>query len=222
MQHAAAMAFVRDHTAPTPVPLTPEITLYLAREMTPLWQATQRTLTAWETSPFWAFPWVGGQAVARYVLDHPELVRNRRVLDFGAGSGLVAIAAAKAGAASVTACDIDPLFSAVLELNAGLNGVEIAAWTRDVLGQQVSGFDVVLAGDIFYEKPLAESAWRWFGALAAAGALVLVGDPGRLYSPAAPGLLTCASYLVPTTTEIESAPERRTLVQRVPPVEAAL
>jgi len=215
MQHTDALAFVCASTAPAPVPLCPEISLYQASALTPLWQATQATLDAWETSPFWAFPWAGGQAVARYLLDHPELVCGRRVLDFGSGSGLVAISAARAGAAYVAACDIDPLFAAALALNTARNGVTVAPMCESVLGQALDDIEVVLCGDIFYEQPLATSALDWFRALAKAGKLVLVGDPGRVYSPSGPELEVCASYLVPTSREIEGTAERQTVVLRV-------
>jgi predicted nicotinamide N-methyase len=216
MDLARAERFIRENTAPAPVPLVPEISLYLASELTPLWHATEATLAAWDNSPFWAFAWAGGQALARYVLDHPELVRGRRVLDFGAGSALVAIAAARAGAVHVRACDIDPFFVAAARLNAGLNRVEIETVTESVLGVRPEKLDadVIVAGDVFYERDLARDGLAWFRALTRAGRLVLVGDPGRIYSPAE-GLAPCATYDVPTTTEIEVHPVRETRVLRV-------
>jgi predicted nicotinamide N-methyase len=210
------LAFVRAWTRPTPVPIVPEIVTYQATELTPLWHATEAELGRADPAPFWAFPWPGGQALARYILDRPELVRGRTVLDFGSGSGLVAIAAARAGAARVEACDSDPFGRVVLELNAELNGVAIGWHEGDVLAEAATGFEVVLAGDVFYERALAESALRWMGALAARGALVLAGDPGRLYTPRS-GLCERASYRVPTSMEIEPAAQLHAAVYEVLP-----
>jgi predicted nicotinamide N-methyase len=210
------VAFVRDRTAPAPVPLAPELLLYQATELTPLWRATARELHAWDDSPYWAFPWAGGQALARHVLDRPELVRGLRVLDFATGSGLVAIAAARAGAARVVAVDVDPFCRAAVVLNAALNGVEIAFHALDPLGAALdspplAGTELVLAGDVFYERALATRAVAWFGTLAAAGVRVLAGDAGRLYAPA-DGFVEVAVHDVPTTVEIEDAPVRRARV----------
>ncbi len=208
--------FVRSRTAPAPVPLAPELTLQQATDMTPLWHATAAELAGWDDSPFWAFPWAGGQALARHVLDHPELVRGRRVLDFASGSGLVAIAAARAGAAEVTAADQDPFCEAALALNAALNGVAVAFRPGDAIGDPLPGVDVVLAGDVFYERRLAEDGLRWFRALAGRGLSVLVGDPGRIYTPRQ-GLRERAAYDVPTTVAIEDRPLLRTRVLEVLP-----
>ncbi len=210
------IAFVRDRTAPAPVPLAPELVLHQATELTPLWRATARELHAWDDSPYWAFPWAGGQALARHLLDRPELVRGLRVLDFATGSGLVAIAAARAGAARVVAVDVDPFCRAAVVLNAGLNGVEIGFESGDPLdapadAPPVAGAEVVLAGDVFYERRLAERAVAWFRRLAAAGVRVLAGDAGRAYAPAA-GFAELAIFDVPTTVEIEDAPVRRARV----------
>ncbi|GEJ55270.1 class I SAM-dependent methyltransferase [Anaeromyxobacter diazotrophicus] len=142
--------------------------------------------------------------MARHVLDHPELVRGRRVLDFASGSGLVAIAAARAGAARVEACDLDPFARAALDLNAALNGVEISWRAGDLIGAPLPEVEVLLAGDVFYERALSETALRWMSALAARGVLVLAGDPGRLYTPRS-GLRERASYAVPASPEIEAA-----------------
>lgn len=210
------IAFVRERTAPAPVPLAPEIVLHQATELTPLWRATASELHAWDDSPYWAFPWAGGQALARHVLDHPEVVRGRRVLDFATGSGLVAIAAALAGAARVVAVDVDPFCRAAVLLNAALAGVEIAFHSGDPLGAPLdappaAGAEVVLAGDVFYERALAERSAAWFRALAAAGVRVLAGDAGRAYAPAS-GFTVIAAHDVPTTVEIEDAPVRRARV----------
>ncbi len=203
--------FIRERTAPAPVALVPELRLWQATELTPLWRATSAELHAWEDSPYWAFPWAGGQALARHVLDHPDLVRGRRVLDFAAGSGLVAIAAARAGAAEAIAVDVDPFCRAAVLLNAELNGVSVPFREESPLDAPLPDVDVVLAGDVFYERALAAGATRWFGALAARGVLVLAGDAGRAYAPA-DGFVEVAVHQVPTTIEIEDAPIRRARV----------
>jgi predicted nicotinamide N-methyase len=154
---ADPVAFIRAETRLRPVPHAPELVLHVADEATALWQKTEEELgEIGLPPPFWAFAWAGGQALARYVLDHPEAVRARHVLDFASGSGLVAIAAMTAGAARVTACDIDPFAVAAMDLNAAANGVAIEAVQADLIGQD-QGWDVVLAGDICYERDLAGS-----------------------------------------------------------------
>ncbi|MEA1677017.1 class I SAM-dependent methyltransferase [Nitrospirillum sp. BR 11163] len=208
-------AFIRANTAPEAPALVPELTLLTASEITPLWQATEATLAAKDLPPpFWAFPWAGGQAVARHVLDHPELVRGARVLDFAAGSGLIAIAAAKAGAASVLAVEIDAYAITAIGLNAGLNGVSVTAVERDVVDQPQPDIDVVLVGDVCYERPMAERVMAWLRGLVGAGALVLMGDPGRTYLPKQ-GLTPLATYRVPTTLELEDRTHRDSVVWRV-------
>src|SRR5919198_5007067 len=179
---AERLAFVRERTLPAEVPLVPEVRLYQATDVTPLWHATAAELEGWDPAPFWAFPWAGGQALARYVLDAPGLVHGRRIFDFASGSGLVAIAAARAGA-SALACDVDPFCEAAIALNAELNGVAVEILAGDPLGEPLAGYDLVLAGDVFYDRELARRSLSWFAALARRGVAVLVGDPGRLYSP---------------------------------------
>jgi predicted nicotinamide N-methyase len=213
---AGREAFVRDRTVVAPVPLAPELVLHQATALTPLWRATAAELDATDPTPFWAFPWVGGQALARHVLDHPALVSGRAVFDFATGSGLVAIAAARAGASRVVAADHDPYSEAAVRLNAELNGVAIAFRPGDPIGDALDGFDVVLAGDVFYERPLATRALAWFRALAARGALILAGDPGRTYSPRE-GVRELAAYDVPTTPEIEAGDLLRARVLEVRP-----
>jgi len=213
---AAWRDFVRARTEPTPVALVPEVRTYQAAELTPLWRATSGELAEYDPNPFWAFPWAGGQALARHLLDHPELVRGRRVLDFATGSGLVAIAARLAGAAEVVATEVAPFCEAVVPLNAALNGVEVTLRMEDLLGVPLTGFEVVLAGDVFYEQPLADRAAAWFRGLAARGVTVLAGDPGRLYSPRE-GVVDRAEYQVPVSLEIEDRPLMRTWVLEVLP-----
>jgi predicted nicotinamide N-methyase len=209
-------AFVRAETALASPPLVPEIRLYLASEVTPLWEATEATLAAsYVPPPYWAFAWPGGQALARHILDHSQMIAGRRVLDFAAGSGLTAIAAAKAGAASVAAAEIDPIALAAIALNAAANAVEVACIAADVCDTD-GGWEVVLAGDVCYERPMAERATAWLRGLARRGAVVLLGDPGRAYLPRE-GLEALARYVVPTTLDLEDRTERETTVWRMLP-----
>jgi predicted nicotinamide N-methyase len=208
-------AFVRRNTAITAPQLVPEISLYLATEITPIWQATEETLARSALPPpYWAFAWAGGQALARYLLDHPARVAGRSVLDFGAGSGIVAIAAAKAGAASVLAAEIDHFAAAAIAANAALNDVALAVTTSDVLDIVGSRWEVVTAGDVCYERPMADRVAGWLRGLAACGALVLLGDPGRAYLPSE-GLVERARYLVPTSREVEDRDTRDGIVWQV-------
>lgn len=213
---AAWRDLVRTRTAPGPVALAPELSLWQATDLTPLWYATSAELQRYDASPFWAFPWAGGQALARHLLDHPELARGRQVLDFATGSGLVGIAAARAGAARVVGTDVAPFCEAVVPMNAALNGVTIELRLEDLLGGPLEGFGLVLAGDVFYQQPLASRALAWFRGLAARGVTVLAGDPGRLYSPRE-GVRDLASYDVPVSQEIEDRPVMRTWVLEVLP-----
>lgn len=210
------IAFIREWTAPAPVPLVPEVMLFQATELTPLWRATSAELHAWDDSPFWAFPWAGGQALARHVLDHPELVRGRAVLDFATGSGLVAIAALKAGARSVVAYDLDPFCEGAVLVNARLNGVAVPFRARSPIGELEEGIDVLLAGDVFYERELAESSLRWFRDLAARGVLVLAGDAWRSHAPE-DGFEELCIHDVPTSLEIEGGPFRTGRVLEISP-----
>ena len=207
-------AFVRTHTRLMPVPHAPEITLHLADEATALWQKTEEELgTISLPPPFWAFAWAGGQALARYVLDNPDVVRGRRVLDVATGSGLVAIAAAKAGAAEVTGIDIDAFAEVAVDLNAGVNGVAVTARTGDPSGTD-EGWDVILAGDICYQRDMTEAMMAWLGPIAAQGRPVLIGDPGRTYLPK-DRLVKLAEYEVPVTRALEDLEIKRTAVWRL-------
>jgi len=207
--------FVRRNTAIAAPPLVPEIRLHLATEITPIWQASEETLArSGLPPPYWAFAWAGGQALARYLIDHPEAVAGRSVLDFGAGSGLVAIAAAIAGAASVAAAEIDPFAAAAIAANAALNEVAVAVTTADVLDVGDAPWEVVTAGDVCYERPMADRVTAWLRVLAARGALVLLGDPGRTYLPGT-GLVERARYLVPTSLELEDREIREGVVWQV-------
>jgi predicted nicotinamide N-methyase len=208
--------FVRRQTAPAPVPLVPEISLYQATALTPLWHATSAQLERYDASPFWAFPWAGGQALARHLLDRPQLVRGRRVLDFATGSGLVGIASLLAGAAEVDSTDLAAFCEVVVPMNAELNGLTLTPRMVDLVDQPLDGVEVVLAGDVFYEMPLAERSLAWFRTLAARGVTVLVGDPGRLYSPRE-GVVDLATFDVPVSLEIEERTPMRTWVLQVLP-----
>lgn len=209
-------AFIRENTALQPVPHAPEISLYVADEITPIWRMTEGALGAMGIAPpFWAFAWAGGQALARYVLDHPEEVAGKAVLDFAAGSGLVAIAAMKAGAARALACDIDPMCEAAIAVNAEANGVAVQTTIADLLDQPPPAVDLILAGDICYERTVTGRVLKWLEAARSAGVRVLIGDPGRTYFPKS-GLVQLAQYEVRTTRELEDFEIKRTGVWTFP------
>jgi predicted nicotinamide N-methyase len=208
-----APAFIAKNTALLSPPLVPEIKLHLASEIVPIWRKTEEELAAEGIPPpFWAFAWAGGQALARWVLDNPDTVRGKRVLDFATGSGLSAIAAMKAGAADVVANEIDAFAIAAATLNATANDVRIACAHEDLIGRD-DGWETVLAGDVCYEREMSARVFDWLRALARRGALVLVGDPGRNYLPQ--GMTELAVYDVQTTRELEDREVRRTKVWRV-------
>jgi predicted nicotinamide N-methyase len=203
--------FIRANAELMPPPLVPEIRLYLATEVVPLWRKTEEELEQMGVPPpYWAFAWAGGQALARYILDHPDIVRGGSVLDFGAGSGLVALAAAKAGAAKVLAADIDKFSVAAITANAEANGVTIATTADDIIGTAQS-FDVILVGDMCYERPLAERLMAW---LKTSAAVILLGDPGRSYFPKQ-GLERLAVYNVAVSRDLEDREIRETGVWRL-------
>jgi len=192
-------------------PLVPEIKLHLATEVVPLWRATEEELAeAGLPPPYWAFAWAGGQALARHVLDHPALVLGKRVLDIGAGSGLVGLAAVKAGAAQVLAADIYAFACAAIRLNAQANDCALAVTQEDLIG--IAGaWDVILVGDLFYERPLAERLQAWLKPMSA---VVLLGDPGRNYFPKT-NVEKLASHNVQTTRDLEDREIRETGVYRL-------
>jgi predicted nicotinamide N-methyase len=211
----SAAGFVRDHTLPGHAPLVPEIVLQLASEITPIWQATEDWLAERNVAPpFWAFAWPGGQALARHVLDAPDAVAGRRVLDFAAGCGIAAIACAMAGAASVEAAEIDPLAIAAIALNAATNGVAVTAVVGDVVGSACR-WDVILCGDICYEAPMSAHVLPWLRAMAR-DCEVWLADPARGYQPR-DGLARIGQYTVPTTRELEDRTERAVTLFRLLP-----
>lgn len=208
-----ARSFILANTALIRPPHVPEIALHLADEAHDLWLRTEEELQAIGLPPpFWAFAWAGGQGLARHMLDNPETVHGRTVLDFATGSGLVAIAAAKSGAGSVLAADIDPFCAAAVALNAEANGIALSFSPEDVIGSD-DRWDVVLAGDVFYDRAFAERLTPWFSGLAERGAEVLVGDPGRSYLPR-DKLEEIAVYEVPVSRALEDAEVKRTTVWR--------
>ncbi|MEW9524517.1 methyltransferase [Agrobacterium radiobacter] len=205
--------FILDNTGIMSPPHVPELRLHLATEAHELWLKTEEELEAIGLPPpFWAFAWAGGQGLARYVLDHPDSVSGRRVLDFASGSGLVAIAAAKAGASAVLAADIDPWTETAIRLNAALNEVDIAFTGLDLVGKPVEA-DVLLAGDVFYDRAFADLLVPWFRELTEKGVSVLVGDPGRAYLPK-DRLRAEATYQVPVTRALEDSEVKKTIVWR--------
>ena len=206
-------SFIRTNTRPLPVPLAPELLLHLADDVTAIWQKTEDELDeVGLPPPFWAFAWPGGQALARYILDHPAVVRNRSVLDIGSGSGLLAIAAARSGARLVIANDIDAVAGHAIALNAEANGVSLRFEGANVVGRD-GGWDVVLAGDIAYQEDMAGPMFDWLQTLATRGADVLVGDPGRSYLPRET-LESIAGYEVPVSRDVEDADVKRSCVWR--------
>jgi predicted nicotinamide N-methyase len=211
-----ARAFILQNTRLQPVPLVPELQLHLADEILPLWRLAGEQGDEPAPLPFWACVWVGGQALARYLLDHPEEVAGKRVLDFASGSGLCAIAAMKAGAAHALAADIDPIALEAVALNAQANGVSVDITNDDLLSATAPPTDLILAGDVCYEKPLAARVLPWLRAAHTQGTRVLIGDPGRPSFPR-DALIQLARYPVPTSRELEDAEVKITGVFTFPP-----
>ncbi|MBV8592581.1 MAG: methyltransferase [Acetobacteraceae bacterium] len=208
-----ASEFIRAHTAQSFAPLVPEIKLYLASQITPIWYATEEWLATLNLNPpFWAFAWPGGQALARYLLDNPALVRGKRVLDFAAGCGVAAIAAALSGGAQVEAAEIDELAIEAIRLNAAANGARVATFAGDLVGEPCR-WDLILCGDVCYEAAMVAHILPWFRSIAGA-AEVWIADPGRAHLPAR-GLVPLASLTVPTTLELEDRLERQVTIYRL-------
>jgi len=209
-----AAGFVRAGTEAAHPPLVPEIKLRLAESVLPLWEQIERDGTPNPPPPYWAFAWPGGQALARYILDHQEEFCGKTLLDFGAGSGLVAIAAAMAGAKPVAA-EIDTLSIAAIAINARANTADVRVVSDDIIGQD-DGWEIICLGDMCYERPLAERVLPWIKQLRARGGRVLIGDPGRNYFPAS-GVAPLATYDVPTSRDLEDRDMRRTTVYLLGP-----
>ena len=205
--------FILENTAILSSPHVPEVKLHLADEAHDLWHRTEEELQeSGLEPPFWAFAWAGGQGLARHVLDNPETVRGKRVLDFATGSGLVAIAAMKAGAASVLAADIDPFTEDAVLLNAALNAVAVAHTSDNLVGS-AGEWDVILAGDVFYDQHMAATILPWFNTLAASGTTILIGDPGRAYLPKQ-RLKKLSEHQVQVSRALEDQDVRKTTVWR--------
>jgi predicted nicotinamide N-methyase len=212
MKISEATSFIRANTTLLPVPLTPEIQLHLAHEAVPLWQKTEEELgEIGLPPPFWAFAWAGGQALARYVLDNPDTVKSKSIVDIASGSGLVAIAAMKAGARHVLAADIDNFAVASMAINATANNVQLSTTSNDLLQSPAPHVDTILVGDLFYEKSIAEKVFAWLSEAKANGTHILIGDPGRSYLPK-DKLIKLAEYNVPVTRDLEDAEIKRTAV----------
>lgn len=205
---ARARRFIARNTRLAPVPSVPEIRIHSAHEATGLWRIAEGNDPP---PPYWAFPWAGGLALARHVLDHPSIVAGRRVLDLGAGSGLVAIAAMQAGARSAVAADVDRYAAAAIPLNAAANGVLVEVIHRDITAEGPPPVDIVLVGDLFYEAALADRVTRFLDACVVAGLPVLVGDPRRAYLPAN-RLRAIAEYAVPDVGDVEGQKPRSSAV----------
>jgi predicted nicotinamide N-methyase len=204
--------FIRQNTTVMYPPLVPEVKLHLAHEAVPLWQKTEEELGEMGLPPpFWAFAWAGGQALARYVLDDAPLFAGRKVLDLATGSGLVAIAAAKSGASHITAADIDGFAVTAAQLNAEINQVMLEIKLEDLLLLPPAPVDVILVGDLFYEKSLASRCLAWLQEAQMQDAKILIGDPGRSYLPK-DRLEKLAEYNVPVTRDLEDAEIKRTSV----------
>ncbi len=204
-------AFIRAHTDLAPAPFVPGVLLHQADEPIGLWELTESEYSSDRPPPFWAFAWAGGQALARYLLEHPEAVRGRTVLDLAAGSGVVGIAALKAGAARVRAVEVDSTAVAAIELNAAANGVAVDAELGDILAGESGGVDVVLAGDVFYSKAMSDRMLAFLRRAARHGARVLVGDPERAYLPRK-FFTPLTRYDVPVPHALESVTVKHTTV----------
>ncbi len=213
---ASLEAIVRATASPGRAPLVHELRVHLADDAIDAWERAERLAGERLAPPYWAVAWPGSQALARHVLDHPFLVANRRVLDFASGCGLAAIAAAVAGAREVLASDLDPLAATAQRLNAAASGVELTVTTDDLVGQELPDVDVVLAGDVCYERGPSARISAWLRALAARGATVLLADPGRTFTPS-DDLEVLATYVVPTSLGLERAERTPTTVWRMLP-----
>lgn len=208
--------FIQSHTVLKPVDMVPEITLYQASKITPIWQATENWLVQQNIEPpFWAFAWPGGKALARYILDYPAFIQGKRILDFAAGCGIAAIACGIQHAGFIETADIDPLAQQACALNAKQNHVILDKNSSDIVGQK-SQWDIIFCGDVCYEAPMTQHIWPWLKACAASGSEVIIADPGRNYLPKKE-LVPFHEYDIPTTTELEDCLIRHTVLYRLNP-----
>jgi len=208
-------SFILDNTRLMAPPLVPEIKLHLAEESLPLWEKTEEQLGRMNVPPpFWAFAWAGGQALARYILDNPELAKGRRVIDLGAGSGICGLAAKRAGASDVLAADVDPFSEFAIALNCAANRSRIRSTTENLLNQSPAAADLLLVGDLFYEKELSEQLINWASVVLGNGATVLIGDPKRSFFPV-DRFEKVAEYSVPVTRALEDSEIKRTAVWKL-------
>lgn len=211
--------FIVKNTVPMAPDLVPELKMYLASEITPIWRATESFFSDSNIKPpFWAFAWPGGLALARYILDNPAVVAGKRVFDFASGSGIMALAAKKAGAANVTANDIDPVSIVAIAMNASINNMVITTEHADAINRDMKGYDIIIAGDFCYEWPMAGYAIEWLRAQAASGITVLFADPGRPHAPRT-GVEEVARYTIPTTREVEDSDHKVTIIYKLLPDE---
>ncbi len=207
--------FITTNTAIASPHLVPEVKLYLASDITPLWQASEKMFESRHVpAPFWSFAWPGGQALSRYILDNPEWVKGKRVIDVASGSGMGAFAAKIAGAASIKANDIDPVALAAIGLNAKLNNMEVETIPTSLINQFPEDTDVLLVGDFFYEWPTAGYALEWLRACVAENITVLLADPGRPHVPRS-GIKELARYTMPTSKAVEDATEKTALIYQL-------
>jgi predicted nicotinamide N-methyase len=210
--NAEMAEFIRAHTVPVTTALVPEITLQLATEITPLWQLTEERLKGGDLPPpFWAFAWPGGQGLARYILDHPAEVADKRVLDFAAGCGIAAIAAAKAGAKCAMADDIDTLAQAAIPINAAHNSVNVDIHRVMDMEKPPTSADLIIVGDVCYQQAMSATVMRWLYRCLEKGVRVLIADPGRAYVPKE-GMKELARYEVPTSRDLEDRESRTVIV----------
>lgn len=206
--------FILANTVLSSAPACPEVALWLATEVTPLWEATEASLSQSNLPPpYWAFCWAGGQALTRTLLDRPDLVAGKRVLDFAAGGGSAGIAAALKGAAHVEIAEIDPFAIASIGLNAKANGVDVVTVLDDLVGV-ANRWDVVVAGDVCYERAMTDHIWPWLKQLALDGAMVLMADPGRAYLPKL-GLMELSRLVVPTSLDLEDRTSREVVIYTI-------
>ncbi len=208
-------AFILAHTVLGPAPFVPELLLYQASSVIPFWQATEAWLAEHNVdAPFWAFAWPGGLALARHLLDHPELTAGRRVLDFASGSGVGGLAAARAGAAAVEVRDINPMALSACAMNARANGLTLTPIVEEIVGGPCR-WDVILAGDVCYEAPMTRAILPWLRDMASKAHIILA-DPGRAYLPGE-GMHRIATYTVPTNLELENRTEKATSLYHMAP-----